>query len=107
MAGGAFRQTRCVEPASPPIEPSPEPPPDPTPASEPEPVLPPGREVAWREMTGCFVAYLLMAIAIIGLPLGIVFGLVTGEWRWIIPWAIVAVAVFVLGRLNRIPIFGD
>ena len=56
-------------------------------------------------MTGCFVAYLLMAIEIIGLPLGIVFGLVTGEWRWLIPWAFVAITVFILGRLNRIPIF--
>jgi hypothetical protein len=103
MAGGAFRQTASVESSSPPTEPSP----DPRPGSEPEPVLPPGREVAWREMTGCFAAYLLMAIAIIGLPLGIVFGIVTGEWRWIAPWAVVAIAVFVLGRLNRIPIIGS
>jgi len=87
--------------------PPPEPPADPSPGSDPEPVLRPGREVAWREMTGCFVAYLLMAVAIIGLPLGIVFGLLTGEWRWLVPWAVVAIAVFVLGRLNKIPIFGD
>ena len=56
-------------------------------------------------MTGCFVAYLLMAIEIIGLPLGIVFGLVTGEWRWLVPWAFVAITVFVLGRRDKIPIF--
>ena len=48
---------------------------------EPQPVLPRGREVPWRFLTGCFVAYLLIAIEIIGLPLGIVFGLATGEWR--------------------------
>src|SRR6478609_5687 len=102
MAARAFRQTAGVEPASPPDMRSPQPP-----ASEPEPVLRPGREVAWREMTGCFVAYLLMAIAIIGLPLGIVVGIVTGEWRWLVPWALVAIAVVVLGRLNKIPIFGD
>ena len=58
-------------------------------------------------MVGCFAAYLLMAIKIIGLPLGIVFGVLTGEWRWLVPWAIVAIAVVVLGRLNRIPIIGD
>ncbi len=111
MAARAFRQTACVEPASPPVEPpterSPEQRADPSPPPDPEPVLPRGREVAWREMTGCFVAYLLMAIAIIGLPLGIVFGLVIGEWRWLVPWTLVAIAVFVLGRLNKIPIFGD
>ena len=56
-------------------------------------------------MTGCFVAYLLIAIEIIGLPVGIVFGLVSGEWRWLIPWALVAVTVFVLGRRDKIPIF--
>jgi hypothetical protein len=94
-----------VEPASPPIEPSPAPPIDPSPGSEPEPVLPRGREVPWRFLTGCFAAYLLMAIEIIGLPLGIVLGLATGEWRWIVPWAAVAITVFVLGRLDKIPIF--
>ncbi len=100
-----------MEPASPPTPPPSEPPLEPpadlSPGSDPEPILRPGREVAWREMTGCFVAYLLMAVAIIGLPLGIVFGLLTGEWRWIVPWAVVAIAVFVAGRLNKIPIFGD
>jgi len=90
-------------PSEPPLEPSA----DPSPGSDPESVLRPGREVAWREMTGCFVAYLVMAIAIIGLPLGIVVGIVTGEWRWLVPWALVAIAVVVLGRLNKIPIFGD
>ena len=94
-----------MEPASPPIEPSPDPPTDPSPGSEPDPVLPRGREVPWRFMTGCFVAYLLIAIEIVGLPVGIVFGLVSGEWRWLIPWALVAVTVFVLGRRDKIPIF--
>ena len=56
-------------------------------------------------MTGCFVAYLLIAIEIIGLPIGIVVGLVSGEWRWLIPWALVAITVFVLGRRDKIPIF--
>ena len=96
-----------MEPATPPGKRLPEPPTDPSPGPESEPFLPPGREVPWREMTGCFVAYLLMAIEIIGLPVGIVFGLVTGEWRWIVPWALVAITIFVLGRLNLIPIFGD
>jgi hypothetical protein len=82
----------------------PEPPTERSPGSDPDPVLPPGREVPWSDMVGCFAAYLLMAIEIIGLPLGIVFGLLTGEWRWLVPWAIVAITVFVLGRLNRIPI---
>jgi uncharacterized membrane protein YczE len=44
-------------------------------------------------------------IEIFSLPLGIVFGLVTGEWRWLVPWAIVAITVFVLGRRDKIPIF--
>ena len=33
--------------------------------------------------------------------------MLTGEWRWLVPWAILAIAVVVLGRLNRIPIIGD
>jgi hypothetical protein len=97
-----------VQPANPPIKPSPErlneAPTGASPGTESEPVLPPGREVPWRDMTGCFVGYLLITVEIIGLPLGVVFGLLTGEWRWLIPWAVVAVTVFVLGRLNLIPI---
>ena len=99
--GPAGRQTASVDPASPP---KPEPPTDPSPGSEPDPVLPPGREVPWSDMVGCLVAYLLIAIEIIGLPLGIVVGLLAGEWRWLVPWTIVAIVVFVAGRLNRIPI---
>ena len=72
----------------------------------PDPVLPPGRNVGlWDlEFAGCLLAYAMIAVVILGLPVALIYGLLSGDWRLLIPWAIIVVIVFILGRLNKIPI---
>jgi hypothetical protein len=40
---------------------------------------------------------------IVGLPVALLYGVFSGDWRLLIPWAIAVAFVFVFGRRGRIP----
>ena len=71
------------------------------------PVLPPGGNVSNLEFLGCILGYALVFTVILGLPIALVYGAISGDWRLLIPWAISVVLVFIFGRLNMIPIIGS